>query len=138
MVNAADNKQRDPSMTTIKVTIDRAAGSITVWNDGKGIPVEMHSEHKCYVPELIFGHLLTGSNFDDDEKKTTGGRATAAPARESCVFLASARDRRRIRSARARETRDSQKQATATARSSRTSSAVCSWWRRRTLCRDAS
>ena len=34
----------------------------------------MHSEHGCYVPELIFGHLLTGSNFDDDEKKTTGGR----------------------------------------------------------------
>lgn len=27
-----------------------------------------------YVPELIFGHLLTGSNFDDDEKKVTGGR----------------------------------------------------------------
>ena len=34
----------------------------------------MHKEHKCYVPTLIFGHLLTGSNFDDDEKKTTGGR----------------------------------------------------------------
>lgn len=27
-----------------------------------------------YVPELIFGNLLTGSNFDDDQKKTTGGR----------------------------------------------------------------
>ena len=27
-----------------------------------------------YVGELIFGHLLTGSNFDDEEKKTTGGR----------------------------------------------------------------
>ena len=34
----------------------------------------MHKEHNCYVPTLIFGHLLTGSNFDDDEKKTTGGR----------------------------------------------------------------
>ncbi|EGB11155.1 hypothetical protein AURANDRAFT_22331, partial [Aureococcus anophagefferens] len=74
MVNAADNKQRDPSMTTIKVDIDVAANSISVGNDGKGIPVEMHGEHGCYVPELIFGHLLTGSNFDDNEKKTTGGR----------------------------------------------------------------
>ena len=33
-----------------------------------------HKEHNCYVPELIFAHLLTGSNFDDNEKKTTGGR----------------------------------------------------------------
>ena len=40
----------------------------------KGIPVQMHKEHNVYVPTLIFGHLLTGSNFDDDEKKTTGGR----------------------------------------------------------------
>mmetsp|Transcript_14684 Transcript_14684/g.46127 ORF Transcript_14684/g.46127 Transcript_14684/m.46127 type:complete len:1304 (-) Transcript_14684:1089-5000(-) len=74
MVNAADNKQRDPSMTTIKVDIDRESNTISVANDGKGIPVQIHSEHNCYVPELIFGHLLTGSNFDDDEKKTTGGR----------------------------------------------------------------
>ena len=72
MVNAADNKQRDPSMTTIKVDIDRETNTISVANDGKGIPVQIHSEHNCYVPELIFGHLLTGSNFDDDEKKTTG------------------------------------------------------------------
>lgn len=34
----------------------------------------MHDEHKIYIPEMIFGHLLTGSNFDDDEKKIVGGR----------------------------------------------------------------
>ena len=34
----------------------------------------IHKEHKIYVPELVFGHLLTGTNFDDDEKKVTGGR----------------------------------------------------------------
>ena len=55
MVNAADNKQRDPSMTTIKVDIDRETNTISVANDGKGIPVQIHSEHNCYVPELIFG-----------------------------------------------------------------------------------
>lgn len=27
-----------------------------------------------YVPELIFGNLLTSSNYDDSEKKVTGGR----------------------------------------------------------------
>ena len=27
-----------------------------------------------YVPELIFGVLLTGSNYDDSEKRVVGGR----------------------------------------------------------------
>lgn len=76
LVNAADNSQRksDPPMTYLKVTIDRATGEISVENNGKGIPVEMHAKEKCYIPELIFGHLLAGSNFDDNEKKTVGGR----------------------------------------------------------------
>ena len=34
----------------------------------------MHKEYSIFVPELIFGHLLTGSNYDDDEKKVVGGR----------------------------------------------------------------
>ena len=55
LVNAADNKQRDASMTAIKIDIDREAGRISVWNDGKGIPVQMHQTEKMYVPELIFG-----------------------------------------------------------------------------------
>ncbi|RYP91738.1 hypothetical protein DL770_002179 [Monosporascus sp. CRB-9-2] len=74
LVNAADNKQRDPSMTYMKVTIDRGQGRITVENNGKGIPVEMHEKENVYIPELVFGHLLAGSNFDDNEKKTVGGR----------------------------------------------------------------
>jgi DNA topoisomerase-2 len=40
-----------------------------VWNNGDGIPVEMHKEEGVYVPELIFGHLLTSSNYNDTEKK---------------------------------------------------------------------
>jgi DNA topoisomerase-2 len=31
-------------------------------------------EHNVYIPELIFGHLLTSSNYDDSIKKVTGGR----------------------------------------------------------------
>ena len=34
----------------------------------------MHATEKMYVPELIFGTLLTSSNYDDDQKKVTGGR----------------------------------------------------------------
>lgn len=68
-MNAADNKHNDPSMDTIQVDIDRDQGRITVWNNGKGIPVVIHKEEKVYVPSLIFGLLLTGGNFDDSEKK---------------------------------------------------------------------
>ncbi|THG93975.1 hypothetical protein EW026_g7395 [Hermanssonia centrifuga] len=74
LVNAADNKVNDPSMDTIKVTVDSENGIISVYNNGRGIPIEMHSSEKVYIPELIFGHLLSSSNYDDDEKKLTGGR----------------------------------------------------------------
>ncbi|XP_069033095.1 DNA topoisomerase 2-beta isoform X1 [Embiotoca jacksoni] len=74
LVNAADNKQRDKSMNTIKITIDPESNTISIWNNGKGIPVVEHKDEKMYVPALIFGHLLTSSNYDDDEKKVTGGR----------------------------------------------------------------
>lgn len=74
LVNAADNKQRDKSQNCIKITIDAEQGMISIWNNGKGIPVVMHKTENCYVPTLIFGHLLTSSNYNDDEKKVTGGR----------------------------------------------------------------
>jgi DNA topoisomerase-2 len=74
IVNAADNYQRDKKMNKIKITIDSKANTISVWNNGKGIPVQIHKQHNIYVPELIFGHLLTSSNYDDTVKKVTGGR----------------------------------------------------------------
>lgn len=40
-----------------------------MYNTGKGIPVQIHSKEKIYIPELIFGNLLTGANFNDDDKK---------------------------------------------------------------------
>ncbi|XP_017108704.3 DNA topoisomerase 2 [Drosophila bipectinata] len=74
LVNAADNKQRDKSMNTIKIDIDPERNVVSIWNNGQGIPVTMHKEQKMYVPTMIFGHLLTSSNYNDDEKKVTGGR----------------------------------------------------------------
>ena len=61
-------------MKYIKVTIDKENNSISVKNGGKGIPIEIHKEYNIYVPQLIFGNLLTSSNYNDDIKKTTGGR----------------------------------------------------------------
>ena len=74
LVNAADNKQRDPKMDTIKIDIKPDENQISIMNNGRGIPIEMHKEQKMYVPTMIFGHLLTSSNFSDEEAKTTGGR----------------------------------------------------------------
>ncbi len=74
LVNASDNKQRDRTMDKMEIEINGSKNLISVKNNGKGIPIEWHKEHECYVPTLVFGHLLTGSNFDDDEQKTTGGR----------------------------------------------------------------
>ena len=74
LVNAADNFQRDNSMTSIKIDIDAKSNMISIWNNGAGIPVAMHEKENCMVPEMIFGQLLTSSNYNDDEKKTTGGR----------------------------------------------------------------
>ncbi|XP_022251044.1 DNA topoisomerase 2-alpha-like [Limulus polyphemus] len=74
LVNAADNKQRDKKMDCIKIEIDPENNKISIWNNGKGIPVVEHKDEKMYVPTLIFGHLLTSSNYNDEEKKVTGGR----------------------------------------------------------------
>ena len=74
LVNAADNKQRDNSMTCIRVDIDPDKNEIVIFNNGKGIPVVEHKDEKMFVPTLIFGHLLTSSNYDDNEKKVVGGR----------------------------------------------------------------
>lgn len=74
LVNAADHKQRDQSMNTLRVDLDTENQRISVYNNGAGIPVEIHHTEGMYVPELIFGNLLTSSNYNDDEKKVVGGR----------------------------------------------------------------
>ena len=42
---------------------------ISIMNNGKGILVVMHKDENMYVPTMIFGHLLTSSNFNDEEQK---------------------------------------------------------------------
>ena len=76
LVNAADNLQRDASMDRIEVHIDDATSTtpeISVLNTGRGVPITKHKDG-LYVPELVFGYLFTGSNFDDNEARLTGGR----------------------------------------------------------------
>ena len=58
----------------IKVCINKELGEISVYNDGEGIDIALHPEHNIYIPELIFGNLLTSTNYDQDEEKITGGK----------------------------------------------------------------
>lgn len=81
LVNASDNRLRDPKKCTkIDVVIHKGSKAkgeppcIRISNNGKGIPIHLHRKEKLYVPEMLFGHLMTGSNFDDNEKRLTGGR----------------------------------------------------------------
>jgi DNA topoisomerase-2 len=57
-----------------KISVNISSDSISVLNNGPGIPIEMHKEHKIYIPELIFGNLLTSSNYDDNVKRNWGGK----------------------------------------------------------------
>ena len=49
-------------------------GTIVMMNDGNGIDVVQHPEYNTWVPELIFGHLRTSTNYNKDEKKIVGGK----------------------------------------------------------------
>ena len=73
LTNATDHSFRDSTVTTIKVEYSKETGEISVWNNGSGIPIQLHKEHNIYVPELIFGHLLSGSNYDDTVTRTGAG-----------------------------------------------------------------
>ena len=72
IVNASDHTKNDKTCKNIKITVQE--DMISVSNDGIGIDVEIHQEYKIYVPELVFGELLTSTNYDDTEKRVTGGR----------------------------------------------------------------
>lgn len=72
LVNAIDHTVRDNSATFIKVEINNN-NIISIMNNGKGIPVIKHKEHQVYIPEMIFGQLLTSSNYNDNDKRVVGG-----------------------------------------------------------------
>ena len=60
-------------VTYIDISVEED-GTITMINDGNGIDVAEHPEYKIWIPELIFGHLRTSTNYDKTEKKIVGGK----------------------------------------------------------------
>lgn len=71
LVNAFDEFTRDPKMNEINVRVEK--GTITISNN-KCIPVIMHPKENIWIPELVFGHLLTSSNYNDSKDRYAGGR----------------------------------------------------------------
>lgn len=72
--NSCDEFRRKDNMglTEIEVYIDQVNGYISIKDNG-GIPIVMHKQAKCYVPEFIFGQLRTSSNYDDNEDRNVIG-----------------------------------------------------------------
>jgi DNA topoisomerase-2 len=61
-------------VTYINITIDEVSGMITMENDGNGIDVAKHPEYNIWIPEMIFGHLRTSTNYNKEEKRIVGGK----------------------------------------------------------------
>jgi DNA topoisomerase-2 len=79
LVNAHDHvvrlRQRNSDNPVKKIEVQVEDDStITIRNDGESIDVEKHPEYNIYIPQLIFGELLTSTNYDKNEKKLVGGK----------------------------------------------------------------
>ena len=77
LVNAIDRNSLHPkNVTSISVSVDKVSGSVCIENNGPlgGISVKMHEKEGIWNPELVFGHLLTSTNYDDNQKRIVGGR----------------------------------------------------------------
>jgi DNA topoisomerase-2 len=69
-----NGKENRLPVTYIDVGINETSGVITLINDGNGIDIEKHPEYNIWIPEMIFGHLRTSTNYDKSEKKIVGGK----------------------------------------------------------------
>ena len=72
ITNSVDESKRNPLLNKIEVNLDMKSGIISVKDSG-GIPVVIHKDHNKYVPEVIFGNLMSGSNYDDSEDRIGAG-----------------------------------------------------------------
>jgi len=68
--SSTENKK---CVTYIDVNVEED-GLVTMENDGNGIDVAKHPEYDIWIPELVFGHLRTSTNYNKDEKRIVGGK----------------------------------------------------------------
>ncbi len=93
LTNAVDHSVRTKNdihsynkVSTIKINIDIEKNRIKIFNDGRGIDIVQHKSYEnIWIPELIFGNLLTSSNYDLEEKRQVAGKFGVG-AKASCIF----------------------------------------------------
>lgn len=74
VIRMQQNKDKDAfQVSHIDISISDD-GTITMLNDGNGIDVAKHPEYDLWIPEMIFGHLRTSTNYNKEEKKIVGGK----------------------------------------------------------------
>lgn len=78
VVNAIDHVTRmmtdkNKENRVSKIDVEIQNNVISIKNNGKSIPIEIHPEYKVYIPDLVFGELLTSENYDDTKERITGG-----------------------------------------------------------------
>src|SRR5438128_8217743 len=59
--------------SNITVTLHDDASSITVTDDGRGIPIDKHAKTKKSALEVVFTMLHAGAKFEHANYKTAGG-----------------------------------------------------------------
>ena len=69
--STASNKRL---VSHIDIDVYSESGMITMTNDGNGIDVAKHPTEDLWIPEMIFGHLRTSTNYDKTQKKIVGGK----------------------------------------------------------------
>ncbi len=84
LVNAFDrysrtNKQKASGIKGIKTTNEikvsiKNKKTISIENNGDGIDIAKHPSEDIWIPQMIFGELLTSGNYNKQEEKITGGK----------------------------------------------------------------
>ena len=70
---SANGEENVNQVSNIDISIGED-GTITMFNDGNGIDIAKHPEYDLWIPEMIFGHLRTSTNYNKEEEKIVGGK----------------------------------------------------------------
>jgi DNA topoisomerase II len=74
-LNDPANQTKVPyKVRNVVISLNQETGWFTVRNDGMGIDISFLEEMQLYTVEMIFGHLLSSTNYDHTADKLTGGK----------------------------------------------------------------